>query len=69
MASFQENAQEPEQVPWVNKTQVYQDIKAVLEQHYNWHLFHAHYPEALTAWKIMQDVRKHLALSVDETTG
>ena len=69
MASFEKDTNEPKQAPGVNKTQVYQDIKAVLEQHYSWYLFHAHYPEALTAWKIMQDVRKHLELSVDETTG
>jgi len=62
MASFQENTQEPERVPGVNKTQVLDDIQAVLEHHYNWYLFRAHYPEALTAWQIMQDVRKHLEL-------
>jgi len=67
MTSFQENTQEPEQVPGVNKTQVFEDIKAVLEQHYLSYLMQPDNDEAYTAYKIMQDVRKHLELSVEET--
>ena len=67
MASFEKGSNEPKQAPGVNKTQVFEDIKAVLERHYNWYLVNAYCPQALTAWSIMQDVRERLGLSVDET--
>ena len=69
MAGFEENMQGPNEAPRVNKLLVWYDIKAVLESHYIAHLMLPDNDEADTAWKIMQDVRKHLQLSVEETEG
>ena len=69
MASFHEDTQGPNEAPRVDKTQVWNDIKAVLERHYIFSLMHPDNDEAYTAWKIMQDVRTHLQLSIEETGG
>ena len=69
MASFQENTQEPEQVPGVKKAQALKAMQAVLDNRYNWYLFRPHYPNALTALRVIQDVRKHYRLNVNETEG
>jgi hypothetical protein len=57
----------PNESPRVNKLLVWHDIRTVLEYHYLAALMHPDNDEAHTAWKIMQDVRKHLELSVEET--
>jgi len=67
MTGFEEDTQGPNESPRVNKMLVWQEIKAVLEHHYLAALMHPDNDEAYTAWKIMQDVRTHLELSVQET--
>ena len=69
MASFEEYTNGPNESPRVNKTQVWRDIKAVLERHYLSALMRPDNDEAYTAWKIMQDVRTHLELTVEETNN
>ena len=67
MAGFHDGTQGPNESPRVNKLQVWKDIKVVLERHYINALMHPNNDEAHTAWKIMQAVRTHLELSVQET--
>ena len=67
MASFHEDTQGPNEAPRVDKIQVWNDIRAVLEHHYLAALMHPDNDEAYTAWKIMQDVRIHLELTAEET--
>jgi len=69
MAGFHGGTQGPKESPRVNKIQVWHDIKAVLERHYLAPLMRPDRLDAHTAWKIMQDVRMHLGLSVQETKG
>ena len=58
---------QPSEVSKSVRLQVYSEIMAVLEKHYWEYITKGSNLDGYAAWSIMQDVRKHLDLTEEDT--